>query len=69
MANDAKMKYHEKTDIEKLKFTPSEVSEKLGVPYWMVWRLSRLAGFKRDGKKWARFTESDVLRMKKFIED
>lgn len=63
------MKYHDRTDIEKIYFTPREVSEKLNIPYWMVWRLSRQAGFERNGKKWARFTEKDVLSMEKILRN
>jgi hypothetical protein len=61
------MKYHEKTDIEKVKFTPREVSERLGVPYWMVWRLSRMINFDRKGKI-SRFTEGDIMKMQEALK-
>jgi hypothetical protein len=61
------MKYHEKTDVQKIRFTPREVSELLDVPYHQVWNLSRKAGLRNGKNEKMHYTAGEIDKMRKLI--
>lgn len=57
------MKYYQKEGVDKVYYRPAEVCKALMVSYQVLYNWARKAGFRPVGKRWARYSVSDVVKI------